>query len=600
MKRHILGIVALSASLLYLPPHSASAEETQPARANLLKAPVALAAEDRSDLQYLRDHTKLDTPYVLDLANPAVYRHVVRMLNLAGETDQHSPQLHARLKALSSARKLTAGDLQAGAAAPKIAVTAEQQYQPINAITNLANSGGTNYTASTISSIYGGTQRTTTITTLYGFDQNNNPVVYATNSGTTNTQGTYFPSGVAGQNPEPGPTTEVEAMFAYVPPGGPPDPVVVYVRGQDTINPSSTCMQLPQYCVRDNNGNCTGAYQTACTNTVANTTPIKICWNRGSQQECDYWNQGAHPQNYFFPLQGTATFSTPITNPPAGIATIYLVNPTQGGGCYMVFQQAQPLGTGWSLSNNNQTLTFSFPTNTFANNGCVGQSGGTFNTNLLVQVDGLVLQNAQYGSFRFSSDRSLIGQPGVSTIPGMQLQDGCFAAGTLIGMGDGGDKLIESVAIGDEVRTGDGQRRIVSDIVTGWEPKPMVRISTADKRTLLVTETHPLATADGPIMAKEVKMGQEIRTESGVTTVAGLATELYSGKVYNLRIGTEADAEAGKTMLVANGLAAGDVAAQQLIEKQSLPMQLTDATATLDQINPDWQIDFKLHHPERF
>jgi hypothetical protein len=569
---------------------------------NLLKSPVTLDASAAADLDYLRKNTQPGIPYVLNMAHPAQQRHFIRALNLAGETEERSPQLHARVKALAAAAPPNGEAL--AAMVPVSAVQDNGALQPINAITNLANSGGSNFTASALSSVNGGTQSTTVITTLYGFDAQQNPSVYATNTGRTQTQGNYFQSSVAGTDPltAQNPTTEAEAMFAYVPAGSKvPDPIVIYYRAQDTVNPvnNGTCMSQPQYCVRNAYNNCvTGQYQTACTNTVPNTTPIKICWNRGSQQECDYWNAGAHPANYFFPLQGSATFSSAIFSPPTGIATIYLVLPGAGGGCYLVNSASQPLGTGWSLSNNNLTLNFNFPSETFPNtNGCIGS--GTFNTNLMVQVDGLVLQNSQYASFRFTSDRSLIGKPGVSIVPVMQIQDGCFAEGTVIGMAQGGDKTIESVAIGDMVRTADGKLRQVTDITTGVEPKAMIRITTADNRTVLVTETHPLATRGKPVMAKDVVAGQEIRTETGFTTVARLSSEPFAGKVYNLRIGTEADAKAGRTMLLANGLAAGDVAAQQLIEKLAAPPVISDASAPLDRIHPDWRIDFERHHPGR-
>jgi len=571
---------------------------------NVIKKPIVLDADAEADLEYIRKHTQPGVPYVLNLAHPAQLRHVLRAMTRAGDTPERSPQLHARLRALASATPLS--DEALAALAPVPAVTDVGTLVPINTITDLANAGGGVYGAAALSSVNGGTQKTDIVTTLYGFDSQKHHVVFAAAVDGTNTAGAYFQTRVTGTNPFAGqnPTTEAEAMFAYVAANATkPEPTVVYYFARDTINPTTTCMNLPQYCTRDASGACIpGQYQSACTNNVKNTTPIKACWNRSSQKECDYWTAGAHPETYFFPLRGSTTFSSPIyksDSGPIGVTTIYLVVPSLGGGCYMVSQQLAPLGAGWTVTNNDMTLNFDFPSSSFPNtNQCIGS--GSFDTNLLVQVDGLVLQNGQYGTFRFNSDRALLGQPGVSTIPQITIQDGCFAAGTLIGMAGGEEKAIESVALGDSVRTADGKIRTVRDITSGIEPKPMIRIHTADKRTLLVTETHPLATRGEPVMAKNLKLNQEIRLESGVTHVVGLSTEKFDGKVYNLRIGDDADAKAGLTMLVANGVAAGDVAAQQLIERQSVSARLTDATASIEQIHPDWRIDFARHHLDRF
>ena len=62
-----------------------------------------------------------------------------------------------------------------------------------------------------------------------------------------------------------------------------------------------------------------------------NTTPIKVCYYRGSQQECDYYNQSpAHPTNFVFPLHGTVRFDRDMflnNGQPSGLVTITLENP---------------------------------------------------------------------------------------------------------------------------------------------------------------------------------------------------------------------------------------------------------------------------------
>src|SRR5262249_17326974 len=148
-----------------------------------------------------------------------------------------------------------------------------------------------------------------------------------------------------------------QGMFTYVPIDKPDsDPIVVIQQYTGPIPPTDACMLQPNYCVRNAGNQCTvGQYQTTCTNKLTNTLPIKICWNLGSQQECDYWNPRPHPPNFVFPLSGNVQFPNEVVSPASGTMRIAMQNPLRGGGCnvYIDDKQVVPLNPAyWTVNGN--------------------------------------------------------------------------------------------------------------------------------------------------------------------------------------------------------------------------------------------------------
>ena len=555
-----------------------------------------MTSDEKEDFQYLKAHTKPNTPYQLDLSQPNQYRFVLETLKRVGESEKTSPQLF---------RALAAAHAEGAAGEPKVAIKTGAngpEAQDLNYIStfNLAVSPKT-YDANGLSSVVGGTQRTTIVMELYSIENGN---VYAANTGTTSqfAQGKYFQLQVEGTVPNGlnNPTTRAQGMFAYIPIGS-TKAIVSYYDTNNTVNPTDGCMLKPNYCVRNQpGGNCNipVQYQTACTNKVTNTTAIKVCYYRGSQQECDYYNQApAHPTNFVFPLQGSATYPNTVFSPPNGFATITLENPTKGGGCYLVFQELAPLNpTFWSV--NQQTLSWNFAAAAFPDpNQCLQFYDGT--TTYLNVSGSVVLQGSgtgppPFGAFNFTSDRSQIGQPGVYIVPSINIQQGCFAEGTKIRMADGSMRAIETfTGDHDENIKGPSGERLVLGTSTGIEPFPMIRLKTSDGDDLLVTRTHPIATPKGVVMARDLKTGDRVRTEKGIVTLSSVSEEKYSGKVYNLRLGDEKDAGQKRNMLYANGILSGDSSMQNYYEKLDAEKLKKDPKYVEQRLAPEWEEDYR-------
>jgi hypothetical protein len=571
--------------------------------------PLATTVRDMSpselaDIRAMRAETLPDAPYMLDMTNPLHYRYVMAALARAGETPAKSPEFFRRLNRAHT-MKLAAN---ARPRAAQLALTSTEGPSNLNFISTFSVDATANYQATGLSSVVGGTDVTTIIMELYNV-QTGKVFAVKQDSTTQYAQGTDFKVKASGQSPQgvTDTTTEASGVFTYLPLNS-TQPVVVYYRSEDTINPSTPCMSKPNYCMRDTAKNCIpGQYQTTCTNTVTNTTPILSCWWRGSQAECDYWNNNNHPADFVFPIQGNVSYpNNTVVTPLTGFIYIALQNPLQGGGCNVFFQKAGALDpTYWTLSGT--TVSWNFPAAAFPNKGdCINYYDNTstflwMNGNVLLQ--GSPNQPPPYGAINFTSDPAQRGIKGVSIIPGMLIQQGCFAAGTQIRQADGTPRNIEDFTGQNEsVMTGQGAPLMVSGITKGIEPlKKMVRIKTSRGQQILVTEGHPIISASGePILAKDFKVGQPVKTHDGDAKVTSVTREAYAGKVYNLRLGDPVTAdehgatEHGATMY-AGGILTGDSRMQNYYARLEKEKLARDPGEVLKRLPPAWVQDFKNH-----
>jgi hypothetical protein len=560
----------------------------------------AMTAQEKADILAVEAETKPNAPYRLDMTNPLHYRFVVGALARAGETPAKSPEFFRRLTAAHQAKPAADGKPRAAV----LAVDTSGGPTDLNFISSFsAETAPGAYQATGLSSVPGGTQVTLITMEIYNVQTG---TVFAVNQGRTTqySQGTDFQVQAAGQSP-PGiqdTTSKAEGVFTYIPVGG-GNPEVVYYRSEDTVNPSSPCMSQPNYCVRDGANCVSGQYQTACTNTVPNTTPIKACWYRGSQQECDYWNSNAHPTDFVFPVSGSVQYpNNTVVTPLTGFVYIALQNPLQGGGCNVFFQAAGPLDSQyWTLSGT--TVSWNYPAAAFPNTGdCINFYDGT-STNLWM-TGNVLLQGSPgtpppFGGINFTSDRNQIGIPGVSIIPGMYIMQGCFAAGTPILQADGSQRNIEDFKGGgdENVMSGQGAALMVSGTTKGTEPfKDMVRIKTGNGHQILVTETHPVITAGGePVMAKNLKAGDKVRTREGDAELVSVTREAYQGKVYNLRLGDPVTTDEKGSTLYAGGILTGDSRMQNYYDRLEKEKLEKDPNEVLKRLPQEWMQDFRNH-----
>jgi hypothetical protein len=506
----------------------------------------------------------------------------------AGLNARQAPEL------FRSIERARAASSRQGDALPQLAVQSGAP-QALNLISYFAQTSPGIYSARALSSINGGTERSSIFLDILdpatGTD-------YGWKYDEQFADGTNFSLDLSANiAPElKSPTMTARALFSYTPRGS-SQLVFQLFNLNDTLAASDGCMSKPNYCVRDTNGNCiSGQYRTACTNKVDNTTPIKVCYNRGSQAECDYWRyvETGHPGTFSFPLAGSATFPAPVDPNLQGTVSIILQSPVNGGGCFLKFQDNTFLNqANWTASGN--TLSWSFDPAAFPDpNGCLEFSGGK-DTNLLMLVS-LRLQGDKYGHFEFASDRGIVGA-GDFTVPQIYIEQGCFAAGTQIRMADGSMKPVESFLADQKeiVRSEGGTGRTVLGTIRGDEPDPMVRLKTDSGHDLLVTKTHPVVTVNGVVMAIDLKAGDIVKTEEGQARLTSVTREPSTGKVYNLRLGDMKDAEAGTSTLYANGILTGDLRTQSLYEKREKEKLASDPAHVQKRLAPAWQEDYKNH-----
>jgi len=90
----------------------------------------------------------------------------------------------------------------------------------------------------------------------------------------------------------------------------------------------------------------------------------------------------------------------------------------------------------------------------------------------------------------------------------------------------------------------------------------MVRIRDEAGHTLLMTEMHPIATPDrGMVQARALRTGDLVMTTQGPSRLVEVSREPYSGKVYNLKVGSQSQLAGlgqDQTVVYANGFIVGD------------------------------------------
>jgi|GEM_PF-1611438 len=608
--RHAFLTLAVFTSLASTPIQAQEAPKALSVKPqSYQEAPKALSARTQADFKALDAEVRPGTPYRLNLANPLHYRYITETLQRAGKTPENSPQLFRTLKAgrnsgLAELKKSGGKPARAVAASSEnsggiqnlnfIATFSQDNSAPASkSMTLAATDSQPGYQATGISSVAGGTTTTSIVMELYEVETGK---VYATQSSTQYGQGTDFRVQVTGRvpNADGSPTTQAKGLFLYYPANaGPIDPPVVYTQTfQDTLNPSSACLNQPNYCVRSN-GNCTGSYETSCTNTKANTTAIKLCWYRGSQQECDYWNSNAHPTDFVFPLSGSATFPNTVVSPPAGVTSIYIQNPT-GGGCNVYFQQGTVLESQyWTV--NGSTISWNYPASAFPNTGnCINYYDGTqayLWVTAYVALNGSGSQEPPFGTLNFTSDRTYIGTPGVNIIPPLYIMQGCLAEGTEITLADGSTRAVEAFTGkgGESVKSADGKTSEVYGTTQGTEAHPMIRIKTDKQQNVLVTRTHPMILDSGlPVQANLLRVGDVLKTLDGTAVVTSVQAEKYTGKVHNLL--TQPYPTSGT--YYAGGLLTGDANMQQSLASVSNRQPVRSAEEIRRSLPKEWLKDF--------
>lgn len=579
--------------------------------------------------QYLQKLSRPGVTVQLNLADPQQFDFVMARLQLAGKTPANSPHLFDRIEARRRdqiARGLKAGAL---AAAPQsvtggaIAMHFIEEAR-VSPVQSAALTGGRQAAAGT-------TLATGTASSTFpgGSDYTYVDVSISTVSGTAIAPLAYReefenPDGNVGANVtistsgDPSVSNQtrytIESFkFEEQPDGNTTDS---YVHQEIGSTSPQTPVGLPQLSVPQVN-------DPVDTVGLNNNTPdgiISVCMDRSWTNDCDYiLNTGSLVDHRIkLPLKGAVTLTTQHvfdhatidalkaalnanTAPPVDPGQVKLVLTNVGGGCDVDAANALYAGMSgfWNfatLSPDNKTLYWDVTGGNaiYFDEGCTQIQN---RAKLTMRIPAPVLSvpgNVPFTvSFTITNDPDTL-RPDVVLKP-ITLTNSCLAEGTQIEVGAGELAPIESLQIGHAVfnpYAAGSHALTIKDTAQGRERAPMVRIRDQAGRTLLMTEMHPIATPDrGMVQARALKTGDIVMTTQGPSKLVEVSREAYSGKVYNLKVGSETETASlgsDQTVLHANGFVVGDGQIQSKYEELSMKHGAT----TIDQVPEAWRLDY--------
>ncbi|MEO7157980.1 MAG: Hint domain-containing protein, partial [Vicinamibacterales bacterium] len=551
-----------------------------------IAAPPMLTNAELKARQYVADHTAMRAPYELNLAEDNQYQYVMAMLRLHGETPEKSPELFRELRAAHAKGnpgppRLATGPAKssatpAGGAAAGVTEVALNPVVPTNMISYLWNDQ-TNAVVDTalLSSIPGGTDSTTMMVnmTLAGQPQpfGVSPVYQQMAGGENFIEDweAIVPGGT------PANTTMVANSLFIASAAGTPTTFSMTVDG--TTPASCQCVTAPNYglnqqfpaCNPAVGGNATTACSTSTTICInkGTLTPVVSCYGRNNSN-CNYgWGGTGYPPYITLQVAGSLSFPTAVATSLQGSYLLNLQNAAGGGGCYLPSGGGSPAVISstnfWIDPQNSSQLDYCFPASQFTNNSCLTGATPSAYINLNIWV---LLANGSYGNATVSSQTDTWHQPWYAQVPIINIVQGCLAAGTKILMADGTLKNIETFK-------GDGSESIISsskgDVMkvvgttVGVETEPMYRITTSGGQSVMMTAMHTVPTPKGIVLAMRLRAGDKIFTRSGPVKITKIERVKYDGKVWNLNIGEERDAQTGRATMFANDILTGDAMMQQ-------------------------------------
>ncbi len=559
--------------------------------------------------QYIHSMVKPDTRVRLNMADPKQYEFAISRLKLSGKTADNSPYLFERIEARR--QKHLAQGLKPGSFAEPIKTQSEadisEKHRIESASFGALNGGATvnDLSASGTSTFPGGS--------LYTW----------VDISVTTTSGQQIAPFAYSEEFEPPPDRELGAR------------VIAATHGNPAVS-NVKRYAVSSFKYEDNPEEFTDSYTytevgkvqplstaaipfiigptTAAPIDTNGDAKISVCMDRLWTNDCDYLLHGA-AQSVQVPLKGSVTLPNPFIfdqlkilqiqndlrnnrpNPYAGTMTLVLAN--VGGGCDVTDGNALQMKMlrFWnqvSLSGTNTVFSWDLTgaNAAFFDDGCRQvQDSAVLTANIKVPV----LDNAGSSSdvdFTITSDAA-VPRPDIK-LTRITLTNSCLAEGTKVQLGQGKSAVVESLKIGQEVFNPydlQDSALTIMDTAVGVEPSPMVKITDEQGRTLMMTQMHPIATPDrGMVQARALKVGDLVMTKAGASKLTAVTREAYSGKVYNLKLGTQAEMAKlvdDQTILYANGFVVGDGQIQSKYE--SLSMR-PEAKPVADQ----WRRDFEL------
>jgi hypothetical protein len=305
---------------------------------------------------------------------------------------------------------------------------------------------------------------------------------------------------------------------------------------------------------------------------------IKVCMNREDQygKDCDYVIN-SELEIVAFPLEGSVTFSGPIWAPGEKpgfdpVVDIKTVKLPSGGGCELTDLE----NDFWTLPGvtvEGDTVSWNITTQEFqeTQKSCFGYGDrALFNMNITAYLkDRKGLSSSVLASF--SNNQNTRVGAGTMKMDPMQVYYGCLAEGTEVTLADNIKLNIETDAlIGKVVATSPAiQPLLVAGNAYGYEPGYMLKISTEDQRSVMLTQKHPIWVNGDYINAIDTKLFDKVKTSDGEKIVTDLSLVDLSEqptKVWNIFLERQANngiAPINERGFYANDILVGDGSVQE-------------------------------------
>jgi hypothetical protein len=562
---------------------------------------VKLSAAELAHLHYLRDSMVVGIPHRLNLADERQYGYVLDTLRRAGRSPKRSPNLF---------KQLAAAHATGGPGKPqRLTASTGATLTGINYVRVFGQASDGSYYGDGLSTYPADEVPYYTDVTLTLIDLTRGKVI-GTDSYPTYGQNNAQVA-VSGRPDQAGDTVEINALFLVAPQKG----AQMQAYGEllsDQTAVTAPCQTAPTYntsgvqqCIQPSPpATCASApAATSCVNNGSSVSKaLKVCYGNRIQSDCDYGCQGdSVPTNIVFPISGSVNLGQqPLASAGSLLGSLFIVlTDAAGGGCILdadvdlnddicVSSQA-PWMAWWNLN----------PAQ-FPNQSCLQKGGMVFDYSFQLYLQTL---NGYAGVTFTSVAQQPVLPPGApaladtALVPQVNLVQGCLPAGVKVRMADGSERAVEELqAHGDErVRSsGDPASRAVSGKTWGHEEKPLVVLRDDRGHVLPLTETHPVMTPRGPIVASRLRPGDVVLTELGAATLVEVRRQSSPAPVpvHNLRVGTEAEAAAGRTTFYANGILVGDQLMQRhLAIAAASPGRLSRAEI-LARLPAEWRQDY--------
>ena len=146
--------------------------------------------------------------------------------------------------------------------------------------------------------------------------------------------------------------------------------------------------------------------------------------------------------------------------------------------------------------------------------------------------------------------------------------DGCFAKGTRVKLAHDVAVPIEKLHPGNRVMLADGRLAVIKRMTAGPESLPMIEIETSLGHKIMITSEHPLVTAKGVKMAKDIALGDQLKSgaDGKFVSILSIGKKIYTDLVYNFEV--EGSAAERDHLVIAEGLVSGELYLQNKLSNQ--------------------------------